>query len=427
MSTFVLWDIDGTLIENSPPADTPYLDAVEHVTGVRPAQGVDVTGRADADIVAELLAAGGHDAGRLGEVLFDLDGLSREAMERGWDRDGCPGVPAALQAIAERGWVNALITGNGADRARYKLLTAGFDPADFDWNHSYFAHESPTRGASAATRTVLTEHTMVLVGDTPNDARTAESAGIPFVAVATGVYPAELLHRTAAVAVIDDLEAGLDALLDAVAAAESAGASDDSDAGSLPVAQEPVSGEAAAEAETPVGDGSDEADDRSDDSGSDSDSSEAGDRSDDSGFGFGEAAGDGGEASDGATGDAAADDDPAPDAAEKPADDATAGSGAGDHSGDSGSGNSGSGDSDGSGSDDSGTEAPAADPTDDATALLAASLTGASLPETSRPHDEPETSDERPSDDEQADSGTTEAGERADTGETQAQGDDATR
>jgi phosphoglycolate phosphatase len=215
MSTFVLWDIDGTLIENSPQGSELYLDAIEHVTGVRPSEDVpDRQGMTDAQIVLEFLRTNGLDEGRLSEVLFDLDVLSREQHERGWDREPCPGAQAALDAVQQRGWANALLTGNGPDRARYKLLAAGYDPETFDWSHSYFGHESPTRAhLTAGARKALTDHTVFIVGDTPNDGRAADSAGLPFIAVATGMYPAEALRTTSAVVVLDDLEQGLDALL----------------------------------------------------------------------------------------------------------------------------------------------------------------------------------------------------------------------
>ncbi|HWR84759.1 MAG TPA: HAD family hydrolase [Rhodoglobus sp.] len=219
MSTFVLWDIDGTLIENSPHSSDLYLDAIEHVTGVRPSADLpDREGMNDAQVVLAFLRADGLEETRLSEVLFDLDVLSREQHERGWDREACAGAESALTAVRERGWTNALLTGNGPDRARFKLLSAGYDPESFDWSHSYFGHESPTRHhVTAGAREPLTDHTVFVVGDAPNDARAADAAGLPFIAVATGMYSAEVLRNTSAVLVLDDLERGLDTLLATIA------------------------------------------------------------------------------------------------------------------------------------------------------------------------------------------------------------------
>lgn len=218
MSMYILWDIDGTLIYNTPSAGTLYLDAIENVTGVRPTVPVpDPHGMTEGQLLLAILDGNGLDRGRLGDVLYDLDVLSREEHERGWAREGCIGADAAIAAIAERGWINALLTGNGPNRARYKLLAAGYDPELFDWQHSYFGHESPTRHhLTAGASTALTNHDAVIIGDTPNDGLAADSAHFPFIAVATGIYSAEQLRATSALVVVDDLSSGLDAVLGAI-------------------------------------------------------------------------------------------------------------------------------------------------------------------------------------------------------------------
>ena len=215
MSTFILWDIDGTLIYNTPSAGALYIEAIEQVTGTRPTVPVpDPHGMTEGQLLASILEVNQLDPSRLGDVLYQLDVLSREQHERGHVRDACVGASEAIVAVAARGWTNALLTGNGPNRARYKLLAAGYDPEAFDWDHSYFGHESPTRQhLTAGARTALTGHDAIIIGDTPNDGLAADSAGIPFIAVATGIYSLEQLRATNARAVVADLESGLDAVL----------------------------------------------------------------------------------------------------------------------------------------------------------------------------------------------------------------------
>jgi phosphoglycolate phosphatase len=221
VSTYILWDIDGTLIYNTPTAGVLYLDAIEQVTGVRPTVRVtDPHGMTEGQLLAAILDVNGLDAGAIGDVLYQLDELSREQHERGHSRNACVGAEAAIDAVANRGWTNALLTGNGPNRARYKLLSAGIDPEFFDWNHSYFGHESPTRHhLTAGAREALVGHDTFIIGDTPNDGLAADSAGIPFIAVASGIYTADDLRATSAITVVDDLETGLDAVLDAISGA----------------------------------------------------------------------------------------------------------------------------------------------------------------------------------------------------------------
>lgn len=221
MSTYVLWDIDGTLIRNTPSTEDLYLDAVEHVTGARPTRRVpDPHGMTEGQLLAEILRVNGLGTERLGDVLYDFDVISRDHFERGWELDQCAGAEEALDAVTARGWTNALLTGNVPDRARYKLLAASLDPGLFDWEHSYFGHESPARNHSAARTPAATAGNIsVIVGDTPNDGLAADSAGLPFIAVATGVYSAAELGGSNAVTILEDLESGLGMLLSAVEAA----------------------------------------------------------------------------------------------------------------------------------------------------------------------------------------------------------------
>lgn len=220
MSTYILWDIDGTLIYNTPSAGALYLDSIEQVTGVRPTVPVpDPHGMTEGQLLLAILDVNGLDTGRLGDVLYQLDVLSREQHERGHVRDACEGAPETIAAIAERGWTNALLTGNGPNRARFKLLAAGYDPEDFDWEHSYFGHESPTRHhLTAGARAALEGHDAVIIGDTPNDGLAADSAGIPFLAVATGIYSSDQLRATSARVVVEQLASGREAVIDAIAA-----------------------------------------------------------------------------------------------------------------------------------------------------------------------------------------------------------------
>ena len=220
MSTYILWDIDGTLIYNTPSAGALYLDAIEFVTGVRPTVPVpDPHGMTEGQLLLAILEVNDLDTGRMSDVLYHLDVLSREQHERGHVREACVGAAEALAAVKERGWINALLTGNGPNRARYKLLAAGYDPEDFDWEHSYFGHQSPTRHhLTAGARTALSGHDAVIIGDTPNDGLAADSAGIPFIAVATGIYSTAQLRATSARVVVEELESGLDEVVGAIAA-----------------------------------------------------------------------------------------------------------------------------------------------------------------------------------------------------------------
>ena len=219
MSIYVLWDIDGTLIYNRPAAGVIYPDAIEYVTGTRPTERVQHPhGMTEGQLVRAILEVNGISESHLGAIFERIDVLAREEHEGGSPREAAAGVHEALHAVVARGWTNGLLTGNGPIRAKYKLLAAGIDPELFNPEHSYYGAESPTRhDLTAGARAALGERHAVIVGDTPADGLAADSAGIPFIAVATGVYSVDDLRDTSAVAVLENLQSGLETLLDAIA------------------------------------------------------------------------------------------------------------------------------------------------------------------------------------------------------------------
>jgi phosphoglycolate phosphatase len=218
MSTYILWDVDGTLVRNGKDAGNLYHEAVELAAGHAIANRLPNThGKTDGQILRETLAAHGLSAELHAEASRHLDELSRLRHESGNHRELCPGVLEALAATAARGWVNGLLTGNSASRSRFKVTGAGVDAELFDWEHSWFGEVSPVRSdLTLAARAALPDDLLVIIGDTPGDDIAAKAAGIPFIAVATGVFTADDLRETGAILVIDDLESGLDELLEAV-------------------------------------------------------------------------------------------------------------------------------------------------------------------------------------------------------------------
>ena len=218
MTTYILWDVDGTLVRNGKDAGNLYHEAVELAVGHAIANRLPNThGKTDGQILRETIAAHGLPEQLHAEASRHLDELSRLRHEGGNHRELCPGVHEALAATAAQGWVNCLLTGNSASRSRYKVSGAGVEPTLFDWQHSWFGEVSPVRSElTLRARAELPHDTLVIVGDTIGDDLAATAAGLPFIAVATGVFTADDLRQTDAVLVIDDLASGLDALIEAV-------------------------------------------------------------------------------------------------------------------------------------------------------------------------------------------------------------------
>ncbi|WP_341954528.1 HAD hydrolase-like protein [Salinibacterium sp. TMP30] len=215
MKTHILWDIDGTLIHNSRDGATVYLDAFSRVTGGPPRHRIaNPHGMTEGQLLTELLELNGHPLAMLDDLLAELDVRTRAQHENGYTREAVAGGPQALREVAGRGWGNALLTGNGPLHSRYKLLAAGYSIDDFNWQNSFFGDRSPNRPhLTSLVAPTLGEGTHVIIGDTPNDGLAADSASLPFIAVATGAYSVDELRSTNALIVVDDLVSGLDEVL----------------------------------------------------------------------------------------------------------------------------------------------------------------------------------------------------------------------
>ncbi|MFJ3380464.1 HAD family hydrolase [Curtobacterium sp. NPDC090217] len=218
--TTVLWDIDGTLVRNATSPGNLYHLALERAIGRDLPQLVGHQhGRTDAGIIAEHVRAHDLDDGVIPTVSSHLRDLSEERHRAGDHRTPAPGATALVARFAEIGWRNGLLTGNSAYRARVKLLGAGFDVDAFDWEHSYFGDEEIERaGVTALAATALAGTRAVIVGDTPRDGEAADAVGIPFLAVATGVYDVDALRHTNAVAIARDCVTDAALIEDAIAA-----------------------------------------------------------------------------------------------------------------------------------------------------------------------------------------------------------------
>jgi phosphoglycolate phosphatase-like HAD superfamily hydrolase len=218
--TTVLWDIDGTLVMNASSPGNLYHLALERAVGRDLVLRVGHQhGRTDAGLIAEHVRAHELDTDLIPVVSGHLRDLTEERHRSGDHRSPAPGAAALVARFAALGWRNGLLTGNSAYRARVKLAGAGFDVDTFDWVHSYFGDTEVERtGVTARAAADLAGTRAVIVGDTPRDGEAADAVGIPFLAVATGVYDVEALRATGAVTVARNCVEDARLIEDAIAA-----------------------------------------------------------------------------------------------------------------------------------------------------------------------------------------------------------------
>jgi phosphoglycolate phosphatase len=215
----VLFDIDGTILLSSGAGRRAIVSAISEAIGeTGPMAHIPFGGKTDPQIVAELLAAAGHQedpsADRLDVICRRYVELLAAELERPTTRTYLmPGVDELIQRLErEDGVVLGLLTGNLASGARLKLRAAGLDPGRFQvgayGSDATRRSDLPPIAAKRAAPLFGKEpqgESVVIIGDTPADISCGICIEARAVAVATGDYSVEELRACDPYAVFPDL------------------------------------------------------------------------------------------------------------------------------------------------------------------------------------------------------------------------------
>jgi phosphoglycolate phosphatase len=209
----LLFDIDGTLIDAGGAGQSAMVQAVERVFGeTRPVNGIPAAGRTDRAI---------------GRDLFDY--YSIPATDANWSRymdtylsllpesllagkgSILPGVVSLIETLSVQSDVYlGLLTGNFARGARLKLEHFGLHHhfRSGGYGDAHLHRDDVARDALTAVRAHLPEvrpEQIWVVGDTPADVQCGRAIGANVLAVATGMFDAELLSAHGPDLLLDDL------------------------------------------------------------------------------------------------------------------------------------------------------------------------------------------------------------------------------
>jgi phosphoglycolate phosphatase len=217
-----LFDIDGTLVRMGGAGSRAMAKVFEQRYGVADAfSTVDFRGNLDPRIVRSAMQQAGIDAtpaeiGRFRQAF--VRALEREVdPSRDSRQQLCPGVPAALAALSKRGAIG-LVTGNWEEGARIKLGAFGLW-SSFEAGPKAFGDDGEERadlvGVAIDRAKALGCYSkpVLMLGDTPNDVRSAKAAYATSVALLTGWDHASDLRAANPDLVLENLESGLEALL----------------------------------------------------------------------------------------------------------------------------------------------------------------------------------------------------------------------
>lgn len=214
-ATFILWDIDHTLVENSGVSKEVYSLAFKLLTN-RVVSVLPVTdGRTEFQIMKELLEANEVDASGYASIT-QFEGALREAMtykalelqQRGHALKGA--MEALLTLASVPTVVQSVLTGNILSNARTKLYAFGLDAwIDFDVGGYGSDHSIRSKLVDIAREKARRKHgiefdrtSTILVGDTPLDIKAAHDGGAKLASVATGTSSMGELAESGADAVL---------------------------------------------------------------------------------------------------------------------------------------------------------------------------------------------------------------------------------
>ncbi|GAA2370556.1 haloacid dehalogenase [Catellatospora methionotrophica] len=214
---FVLWDVDGTLIDNGGVSKEAYARGFEILTGAPSTQPVVTDGMTDPAIMRTLferhgLAFSDEPRAALPDVMAAaLEALVPRLRERG---RAMPGAGQAIAALAAApGVVQSVLTGNIARNAYAKVAAFGLE-AGLDFEVGGYGEDSEVRAdlvtaarrkASGKYGTVFSSEDTVLIGDTPRDVEAGRLGGARVVGVCTGKFSEAELRAAGAQTVLRDL------------------------------------------------------------------------------------------------------------------------------------------------------------------------------------------------------------------------------
>jgi len=203
MPNAVIWDMDGTLVDQTQPIIRCYAEVIQSLG--YPAPDADQIRRSMGGPMVSTMALFVED-GRLEEACL----LFRKKFPNVMFDDLVilPGAIELVRCFGERGIPQVILTNKHGDTARLVSTHCGFDP----WIHACVGN---TDTEWSKPEPQLTEHALaqvgagpagaILIGDSPTDVATAQEADLVSYGVATGAHAVEELLDSGAAEAFEDL------------------------------------------------------------------------------------------------------------------------------------------------------------------------------------------------------------------------------
>jgi phosphoglycolate phosphatase-like HAD superfamily hydrolase len=204
VKAILLFDIDNTLIKPSNSHKQAFHEGFSQAFGIQGnVETVNPHGKTDRQIIADVLAQNGVDAGTAAEGIETCINVMTAAFFRLVKQENLQvldGVFELLDVLSSKPVATGLVTGNLESIAWEKLNRAGLKRY---FSFGGFGSDHPVRSKlvdiACERARKLNAHSasapVLLIGDTPRDIAAGREAGVQTLAVATGIYTEEELAR----------------------------------------------------------------------------------------------------------------------------------------------------------------------------------------------------------------------------------------
>jgi phosphoglycolate phosphatase-like HAD superfamily hydrolase len=191
-----LFDIDGTLLNSRDAVHyLAFQSAARAVLDLEASiDGVHVHGNTDPGIVRAVLQRAGFGQAAIDAHMPQIVAHILAEVERNRDQlrpELCPSILDLLSYLQARGKLLGTASGNLEPLGWLKLEKAGIKSM-FAFGSFSFPRESRAdifrHGAALARERLGPTATVTVVGDTPFDIEAARAAGMPVIALATGIF-----------------------------------------------------------------------------------------------------------------------------------------------------------------------------------------------------------------------------------------------
>lgn len=187
----ILWDIDGTLLKRaSRESKSIHLEALYGDTNYS-VDSTELTGLTDWEVL-------NHYEKNIEHVRVAFSNLDVMQENQKFDEFvPIKGINAQLFREINENWTNGILTGNSMRRAKFKLKAVDL-LHNFDERYIFVCQEGETRPnilSRALKQLKGNFDTIIIIGDTINDIKTAKLFELPVVSVATGKFKLNVLSN----------------------------------------------------------------------------------------------------------------------------------------------------------------------------------------------------------------------------------------